>query len=129
MSNGVVMTLEWIMESLTVSTCSPRCWCHNITVTNWQISHQHEICPILSLLPLECQCHTKALPFHSIFYYFFFIFYHSVLSFLFFTFTACQFRSMFVNILVMLRYFFFSSQETQPEENDFYLYKNADIVH
>lgn len=42
------MTSEEIMKSSTWSTCSPRCKCHNTSVTGWTHTHRLQTCLLCS---------------------------------------------------------------------------------
>lgn len=57
------MTSEEIMKSSTWSTCSPRCKCHNTSVTGWTITHRLQTCLSCSapLFKLVSQTATRIL--------------------------------------------------------------------
>lgn len=109
MSNGVVMTLEQIMKSLALSTCSSRYQCHSITVTNQPISHQLDFYPLLPWLPVS---HKGVLESDAIPEPFLNLMLAHCIPILIShihkeepeiqKMCECQFISMFVNLLVML---------------------------
>lgn len=128
MNNGVGMTLEYIMESLTLSTCSPRCWCHYATVTNWPIRHQldfYSLLPLLSFDPVwhEGLLQSDALPepaSNSIFHFL----PQRIPILILHIQPEIQRTFQFISMVMQL----FLSQETWHEEYYFYVYKNTDIA-